>query len=75
MSDYYKSDNIDRVERIECEIILAMNNIRKNKMLNYQMLVKEITNIIQTRQDVKNILDGFSSNVYDNVDKLEGTDV
>ena len=52
-----------------------MNNIRKNKMLNYQMLVKEITNIIQTRQDVKNILDGFSSNVYDNVDKLEGTDV
>ncbi len=75
MSDYYKSDNIDRVERMECEIILAMNNIRKNKMLNYQMLVKEITNIIQTRQDVKNILDGFSSNVYDNVDKLEGTDV
>ena len=52
-----------------------VNNIRKNKMLNYQMLVKEITNIIQTRQDVKNILDGFSSNVYDNVDKLEGTDV
>ena len=35
MSDYYKSDNIDDVERMECEVILAMNNIRKNKSLYY----------------------------------------
>lgn len=67
MSDYYKSDNIDEVERMECEIILAMNNIRKNKMLNYQMLGKEIADIIQTRQDVKNILDSFSSGIDDSV--------
>ena len=75
MSDYYKSDNIDDVERMECEVILAMNNIRKNKILNCQILGKEISNIVQTKQNVKTILDSFSSNVYDSVDKLEGTDV
>ena len=60
LSNYYKTDNLNAIEKLESEIIINMNNILSIHNLNLDVLGKEIVSVEQleraTSNNFKNII-------------------
>lgn len=59
ISEFYKTENLDVIEKLECEIIIGINNILKIHKLNLDVLAKEIVNVEElerkSNDNIKNI--------------------
>ena len=60
LSNYYKTDNLNAIEKLESEIIINMNNILSIHNLNLDVLGKEIVSVEEleraTSNNFKNII-------------------